>query len=305
MTDQPQVTIVMPAYNPGRHIADAIDSVRKQTLQDWVLLLVDDGSTEQISVIADSRLRILRQEHHGISAARNRALLEAKTEYIAFLDADDLWSEHKLEKQIAFMNAHPETALSFTQFERIDENGVFIGSGSFQTQCQYEDLLKASFIQTSTALMRRSILPAVGLFDVMLPVGEDWDFFLRVAMHYKLSGLTEYLSKYREHAASTSRKMSVNEPHAEVYRRHGEYARNQNWTERAGLCKRAAASALAWHHIGLARCSWRRGDLTQSIREYLRALQIDRRAAFSSANAWLSRRLRRDVVDPKTDSTPP
>lgn len=121
------VSIIMPSWNTGRFIKRSIDSVIAQTYENWELLIVDDCSTDNTNEIvaqyADARIRYFKNEKNsGAALSRNRALREAKGEWIAFLDSDDLWAPEKLEHQVAFMNEHGYK-LSFHEYEKIDEEG--------------------------------------------------------------------------------------------------------------------------------------------------------------------------------------
>lgn len=126
MTDN-LVSIIMPSYNTANFISESIRSVIAQTYTDWELIIVDDCSTDRtdevVASFRDSRIRYFKNEKNsGAALTRNRALREARGEWIAFLDSDDLWEPEKLERQIAFMNGHNYT-LSFTGYEKIDEEG--------------------------------------------------------------------------------------------------------------------------------------------------------------------------------------
>src|SRR5262245_11504432 len=108
----PRVSIVMANYNYGRYLREAIDSVRAQTYSDWELVLVDDGSTDdsrQIiqSYLSDERIRFLPVKHLGQSAAKNVGIMLCRGEFIAFLDADDVWATTKLEKQLHLFESNP------------------------------------------------------------------------------------------------------------------------------------------------------------------------------------------------------
>lgn len=121
------VSIIMPSYNTARFIADSIKSVLSQTYTNWELIIVDDCSTDNTEKIIfsfnDSRIRYFKNEkNRGAAISRNKALSEARGEYIAFLDSDDLWSKDKLEKQLLFMKLN-NYAFSYTNYERIDESG--------------------------------------------------------------------------------------------------------------------------------------------------------------------------------------
>ena len=119
------VSIIMPTYNCGRFIKEAIDSVLSQSYTNWELIIVDDCSTDDtkafVSTYTDKRIRYMRNEQNmGAALTRNRALKEANGKYIAFLDSDDTWSPEKLEKQIAFMETNGY-AFTYTSFHRLDK----------------------------------------------------------------------------------------------------------------------------------------------------------------------------------------
>jgi Glycosyltransferases, probably involved in cell wall biogenesis len=122
-----RVTVIIPCYNHGRFLTDAIDSVLRQTWPDLELIVVDDGSTDDTAAVVgrvtDARVRLLRTAHRGVSAARNAGLEEARGELIAFLDADDIWEPTKLERQVALMDAEPDVALVFTDLRRYSADG--------------------------------------------------------------------------------------------------------------------------------------------------------------------------------------
>jgi hypothetical protein len=128
MSNNELVSIIMPSYNCGRYIETSIRSVQAQTCQEWELLVVDDGSTDDSlrTVLAmqqnDPRIRVLRQERRqGAATARNWALREARGRWIAFLDSDDQWEPTKLERQIAFMEKHGY-AFSYTNYQEMDRH---------------------------------------------------------------------------------------------------------------------------------------------------------------------------------------
>lgn len=122
------VSIIMPSYNTGKYIAETIQSVQKQTYENWELILVDDCSTDNTdevvrSFLCDERIRYYKNERNsGAAISRNKALREAKGRWIAFLDSDDLWKPEKLERQIRFMKNNGYH-FSYTNYSEIDENG--------------------------------------------------------------------------------------------------------------------------------------------------------------------------------------
>lgn len=124
-----KVTVIIPTYNYGRFIEEAIESVFSQTVGDLQILVVDDGSTDDtpdvLARLRDPRLEIVRTRNQGVSAARNEGLSRAKGEFIAFLDADDRWTPRKLEYQLEMMTAEADMAAVFANFVRFDERGTF------------------------------------------------------------------------------------------------------------------------------------------------------------------------------------
>lgn len=124
-----KVTIIIPTYNYGRFIQEAIESVFSQTVADLQIIVVDDGSTDDtpdvLARIHDPRLEIVRTQNQGTSAARNEGLTRARGEFIAFLDADDRWTPRKLEFQLQVMEAEEDMAAVFANFVRFDERGVY------------------------------------------------------------------------------------------------------------------------------------------------------------------------------------
>ena len=155
-----KISIIIPVYNVEKYIAQTVESVRKQTYPEWELLLVDDGSTdgsrrvmeEMLREYPDERIRILEKENSGAAKTRNAGLTESRGRYIAYLDADDLWEEEKLEKQLAFMR-EKEAAFSFTGYEFADSGGR--GTGKIvkvPETLSYRQVLKNTTIFTSTVM---------------------------------------------------------------------------------------------------------------------------------------------------------
>ena len=134
MTGRPQVSVVMPAYNVAPFILESVRSVLEQSFQDLELIVVDDGSSDgsadRLLAVKDSRLQIIQQVNRGSSSARNSGIKLASSEYIGFIDADDLWVPNKLETHITFLEQHPEVDLTFSRSELIDENGNATGRTS-------------------------------------------------------------------------------------------------------------------------------------------------------------------------------
>lgn len=129
----PTISIITPAYNCEKYLEEAVDSVLAQTLQDWEMLIIDDCSSDntyrcmQKLAQKDNRIRIFRNKHNvGAAATRNYGIQEAQSQWIAFLDSDDLWRKEKLEKQMAILDKHPEASFLFTGSAFIEDDGMTI-----------------------------------------------------------------------------------------------------------------------------------------------------------------------------------
>ncbi len=198
----PQVSIVMPAFNAAEHISDAIDSVIEQSFTDWELLVADDGSTDdtraivQSYVLRDSRITLHRNDlGKGPASARNCAASHATGEYLAFLDADDLWTPPKLQLQIELMTALG-LHFTYTGYDHIDTNGIFISRISVPSEINYSGLKKGNVIATATVMIRRSSFQDLVMPD--FPRAQDFALWLKLLREVEVAhGLTGSLSKYR------------------------------------------------------------------------------------------------------------
>ena len=127
----PKVSVVMPAYNYGRFLGEAIQSVLDQTFQDFELIVVDDGSTdntkEVIGSFTDRRIKYIYQQNRGVSTALNVGISASRGEYIALLDADDIWLPHNLEKGVEVLDEHAEVGFSYGQAYLMDIEGRIYG----------------------------------------------------------------------------------------------------------------------------------------------------------------------------------
>lgn len=187
----PLISVIIPAYNAEKTIAKTLRSVLAQTYTNFELLVIDDGSQDATLAIvkntSDSRIKPFFYPHQGHSASRNHGLSHAVGEYIAFLDADDLWTPDKLEAQLHALQTHPEAVVAYSWTNFIDQDDRFLRSGSYikVTGNVYSRLLGTNFIENgSNPLICRAALAAVGKFDETLITSPDWDMWLRLAARY-------------------------------------------------------------------------------------------------------------------------
>ena len=205
------VSIIVPAFNAASHISDALESLSRQTFDDFDVVVVDDGSVDGTAGVVRRwhersgeriNLTLIRQENAGPSSARNRGIAAAEGKYIGFLDADDIWHPDKVAKQIAVMERDPAVILTCSQFRVIDQNGDDTGRvGGPKTSCiTHRQLLKNNDIgSTSNIIVRASILELIGGFDESVRHCEDWDLYLRITAlaGRKNSCVMEELLSYR------------------------------------------------------------------------------------------------------------
>jgi teichuronic acid biosynthesis glycosyltransferase TuaG len=205
------VSIITPAYNAGRFIGETIRSVQAQDYDDWQMLVVDDGSSDRTCAIvrelaaSDFRIRLLlAQEHGGPARARNLALDQARSRYVAFLDSDDLWLPHKLSMQMACMEEH-KAGLVYCAYEIIDENGHVLGSPvRVPPTLDYHGVLKNTIIACLTVLVDREQSGPLR----MLPLSyqEDLSLWCSILKRGVIAyGVQQVLARYRIVRGSASR----------------------------------------------------------------------------------------------------
>ncbi|MFL6334929.1 MAG: glycosyltransferase family 2 protein [Pyrinomonadaceae bacterium] len=213
------VSVIMPAYNSGRYLAESVRSVQAQTFGGWELVVVDDGSADDTGEVArrlaaaDVRVRYVRRPNGGQAAARNTGLGAARGALVAFLDADDLWLPEKLEAQLEVME-RTGVDLVYTDGYFFSEEGAASEEERFHIlpgEARGEELFRTLFtsnrIGTLSVLVKREALDAVGLFDEDRTYQncEDYDLWLRLAKWgASFYGMEEKLMRYRRHAAATT-----------------------------------------------------------------------------------------------------
>lgn len=201
----PKVSIILPTYNHAYFLPQAVQSVLKQTLQDFEIIVVDDGSTdntrEVIEEYADGRLKYVYQENQGLAASRNAGLRIAQGECVAFLDADDIFLPPKLEVQMDWLEAHPTYGMVLSGYNIIDEQGKPIRTIAPWTSVptlELKDWLLTNPVPPVAVLVKKRWIDQVGGFDDRFRRVEDWDLWLRLAYAgCKAGWIQEILSSYR------------------------------------------------------------------------------------------------------------
>jgi len=194
-----KVSVVIPLYNKAAYIRRAVDSVLAQTYQDFELIVVDDGSTDNgteiVAAYKDPRVRLIRQANAGVSAARNRGVAEAQAELVAFLDADDEWRPWFLETVISLRQRFPEAGAFATAYELHDgklpwrpnfNTGVDVSDGGLMPN-YFLAACYAPPICSSSTMVRREVFAPVGGFPVGTPLGEDQYLWAALALNHPIA----------------------------------------------------------------------------------------------------------------------
>tara|TARA_Y100000031_G_scaffold149436_1_gene187249 strand:+ start:162 stop:1022 length:861 start_codon:yes stop_codon:yes gene_type:complete len=207
------ISIVMPVFNASSWVSTAIKSVQEQSIQDWELWIIDDGSEDNsLEIIepflSDQRISLLRQKNAGPAIARNIGLEKATGEYLAFLDSDDYWMPDKLVQQLNFIDSHKECGLVHTDYRIFHEepkvSKPFKQPGWFSRWSEEERLLVCDTIGTLTVLTYTELVKEVGGFREDLHGTEDWDLWIRISKDSKICKLNYETACYRIHPTGIS-----------------------------------------------------------------------------------------------------
>jgi teichuronic acid biosynthesis glycosyltransferase TuaG len=220
-----KISIITALYNTERFIGQAIESIFAQSYQDWEMIIVDDCSTDSsVSIVKtlakeDTRIKLIRlNENFGPTVARNTAIDASTGRYIAFLDSDDLWKTHKLEKQVEFMGAN-NYAMTYTWYDKVDEAGNPLGKrANLPSKLSYEDMLKSNYIGCLTAMYDAKKLGKV--YMPQIRKRQDYGLWLKILRQEKFAYcLPEVLATYRVRIASvSSNKWDLIKYHWQLFR---------------------------------------------------------------------------------------
>ncbi|MEM6253483.1 MAG: glycosyltransferase [Cyanobacteria bacterium P01_D01_bin.156] len=218
MEINPSISVVIPAYNAAKFLPEVIRSVLEQTYQDWELIVINDGSTDETTAVVekycqlDARIRLVNQENSGVSAARNLGVDLAKAELVAFLDSDDIWFKDKLSVHVNYMNIDQDIGVSFARVELMDFDGRTTGkfTNNITDNIQPQTFFYTNpTVTTSNIVLRKSIFKEIDGFDKKIHYSEDIDLLFRIALKkkWKIVGIDQVLVKYRSHDSGLSSKL--------------------------------------------------------------------------------------------------
>lgn len=215
--EQGLVSVIVPVYNRAHYVGATIDSILQQSYSNIEIVLVNDGSTDtSLEVLQEyqkqhpAKVVIIDQKNQGQVASRNNAIRQAKGEFIAFLDSDDLWKPEKLALQIPLFK--DDIGLVYTGIDNIDEHGKVVSTelcdesivGNILPQ-----LLIRNRMTGGTVVVTKKALNEVGLFDESFSAAENWDLWIRICYQYKAALVNQALVQYRVHPGNMSKDRTL------------------------------------------------------------------------------------------------
>jgi glycosyltransferase involved in cell wall biosynthesis len=210
------VDVIIPAFNAAKYLPAALESVASQTFEDWQIVLVDDGSTDNTAQVVapfihrfGPKLKYIQQENRGMSAARNTAIRASTSEFIALLDADDVWTSHRLAESIQAFATRPRAGIAYGLITYMDQDGrpleTFEGNvGHVEGRIAPYIYMRKVELPCVTVTIRRACIDQVGLFDETMRSTEDRDLWLRIALHHEVAFIPKVLAFYRTSPGSVS-----------------------------------------------------------------------------------------------------
>lgn len=219
------VSVIIPNFNYAQYLGEAIESALGQTYSNLEVIVVDDGSTDNSQEILEryaDRVTIIEQRNSGVCVARNRGVAESKGEYIAFLDADDIWLPEKIEKQVKAFAESPEVGIVHVGVIDIDESGADLQTklNGLNGKISHEFLIWERPVILgggSGAMISRRVFENVGGFDTQLSTSADWDLYYRICRKYEAVFVSEPLLYYRLHGSNMHGNISGMESEMAIF----------------------------------------------------------------------------------------
>jgi glycosyltransferase involved in cell wall biosynthesis len=213
----PEISVVMPVYNAARWLNEAITSIGRQSVKRIELIIIDDGSDDSSPALAsraaeqDSRIRVVRRLHRGLSATLNEGIALARAAFIARMDADDISHPYRLERQMAFLASHPEISAVGSWAELIDQDGRPAGSLTPESDPSWLEqfLIRQNPFIHASMFMRAVAVRQVGGYREIVEGAEDYDLWLRLSHQTRLAILPKFLISHRRHGASASARRAT------------------------------------------------------------------------------------------------
>jgi glycosyltransferase involved in cell wall biosynthesis len=273
------VDVIIPAFNGAKYLPAAIESVISQTFDDWQIVLVDDGSTDNTAEVVapymdrlGSKIRYIKQENRGLPAARNTAIRASTSEFLALLDADDVWLPCRLEESLKAMAERPQAGLAYGLIRGIDPEDRPFGStwvGNLKDPAGHiatHIFTRKVELPCPTITFRRRCIEEVGVFDEAMRATEDRDLWLRIALRYEIAFVPKLLAYYRLSPESMS-----TDPQR-MLQAQLQFIRKHYGSKGCGLRPRQIALARAYKQR--AEALKKRGQPRAALLSSLRALAL-------------------------------
>jgi len=263
----PTVSVIIHTYNNEKFIAETVESVLNQTYKDYEIIVVDDGSedgTRDALIPYMQKIRYHYKENGGIASAKNAGISLSETEFVAFLDHDDLWVPDKLQLQMEHFNENPQIGLVYAKYTSFrDGKELRTKPEKGYSGWIFKELLAKSFIQTSTVVVKRECLDAVGPYDETFSLGDEYDMFLRIARKFQCGFVDKGLTRYRVHDTNASNNdFLFDNENLGVYKKI-----YNNFTDLDGVEKKILRKRIARYSMKVAEGLYSQGKLEES-KEY-------------------------------------
>jgi len=219
-TRMPQISVLMPVFNSAQYVGEALASIREQRFGDFELIVVNDGSTDESSkilrafAVQEPRMRLVERANRGLIETRNQLLAEARGEFVAWMDSDDLSHPERLERQVAAFESDADLVCIGSNVQLIDPEGGPLGVEEYPQDhlAVRAEQERGAGLRFPSTMQRRSVAVEAGGFRHPFRIGEDLDFLLRVAERGKVGNLPDFLYSYRQHLLSTCTALGINWP---------------------------------------------------------------------------------------------
>lgn len=250
--------VIIPAYNAARYLPFALESLLAQDSPDWHAVLVDDGSTDNTPEVVDSyrdrfgsRLTYIRQNNRGLPAARNAAIAASAGEFLALLDADDIWLPSRVSASLEVFRNQPSTGITYSAVTLIDQSGIpffdFVGDDRDAPGNTVSKIYTSEIhLCCPTVTFRRAAVERVGGFDETLRSTEDRDLWVRIAQHYQVVFIPKILAQYRRSPTS----MSAN--YQRMFEAQMQFIEKHYKTPHCGFIAHRIAVSRAYRRLGEA-----------------------------------------------------
>ncbi|MFQ5714308.1 MAG: glycosyltransferase family 2 protein [Candidatus Scalinduaceae bacterium] len=268
----PTISVIIHTYNNEKFIGETIKSVLSQTYKDYEIIVVDDGSTDNTRAALlpyMDKIRYYYKENGGIASAKNAGIKLSKAKFIAFFDHDDLWVPDKLKMQMEYFNKNPQAGLVYSKYTTFrDGKKLRTKPKKGYSGWIFAKLLSKSIIQTSTVMVKKECLDAIGPFDESFALADEYDLFLRIARKFQCGFIDKELTKYRVHNSNASKNdFLFDKENLRVYRSVYDNGTVLGRKEEKILKKR-----IARYNLKVARRFYAQGQLEESMKYHNEAL---------------------------------